>query len=303
MARRPRGRPVHGWLIVDKPAGPHLGRGRRGGEAGARRRQGRPCRHARSRRHRPARARLRRGDEDRPLRRRRAQGLPLHRALGRRHRDRRRRGRRPRHLRRAARTPDAIRAALPAFTGDILQVPPQVSAVKVDGARAYALARAGETLELAARPLHVERLELVAVPDPDTAVLEMTCGKGGYVRVDRPRPRRARSAASATSRRCAGSGPGPSPSTAPSTGPTLEAGGPALAGAAPAGRRRRSPASPSSPARPQAAERLLQRQPGAASPRALPEGATAWASRGGVPLAVGDWRGGDAAPVARLRFG
>ncbi|HVH01624.1 MAG TPA: tRNA pseudouridine(55) synthase TruB, partial [Amaricoccus sp.] len=76
----------------------------------------------------------------------------------------------------------AIRAALPSFTGDILQIPPQVSAVKVDGARAYALARAGETLDLAARPLHVARLELVDTPDPDTAVLEMTCGKGGYVR-------------------------------------------------------------------------------------------------------------------------
>ena len=48
--------------------------------------------------------------------------------------------------------------------------------------RAYDLARAGETLDLAARPLHVERLELVAVPDADTAVLEMVCGKGGYVR-------------------------------------------------------------------------------------------------------------------------
>ncbi len=76
----------------------------------------------------------------------------------------------------------AIEAALPAFTGDILQVPPQVSAVKVDGERAYALARAGESLELAARPLHVERLALVDTPDADTAVLEMTCGKGGYVR-------------------------------------------------------------------------------------------------------------------------
>ena len=78
--------------------------------------------------------------------------------------------------------PEAIRAALGAFRGDILQVPPQVSAVKVDGARAYALARAGEAVELAARPLHVERLELVETPDADTAVLEMTCGKGGYVR-------------------------------------------------------------------------------------------------------------------------
>lgn len=84
---------------------------------------------------------------------------------------------------RAAR-PDAaaIRAALPAFTGDIQQVPPQVSAVKVAGRRAYDLARAGETMELAPRPLHVARLELMETPDVDTAVFEMVCGKGGYVR-------------------------------------------------------------------------------------------------------------------------
>ncbi|MBP7000702.1 tRNA pseudouridine(55) synthase TruB [Amaricoccus sp.] len=78
--------------------------------------------------------------------------------------------------------PDAIRAALPAFTGDILQIPPAVSAVHVDGRRAYELARAGEAPELAPRPLHVARLDLVEIPDTDTAVLEMTCGKGGYVR-------------------------------------------------------------------------------------------------------------------------
>jgi tRNA pseudouridine55 synthase len=76
----------------------------------------------------------------------------------------------------------AIRAALPAFRGDILQVPPAYSAVKVDGARAYALARGGAEPELAARPLRVERLDLVGCPDPDHADLEMVCGKGGYVR-------------------------------------------------------------------------------------------------------------------------
>lgn len=76
----------------------------------------------------------------------------------------------------------AIRAALPAFTGDIMQVPPQVSAVKVAGRRAYDLAREGEAMELAPRPLHVARLELLETPDADTAVLEMICGKGGYVR-------------------------------------------------------------------------------------------------------------------------
>lgn len=75
-----------------------------------------------------------------------------------------------------------IEAALAAFRGDILQVPPQVSAVKVDGARAYDLAREGEVMDLAARPLWVERLEILGRPDCDHVDLEMVCGKGGYVR-------------------------------------------------------------------------------------------------------------------------
>ena len=75
-----------------------------------------------------------------------------------------------------------IAAALPAFRGQIMQVPPQVSAVKVDGARAYDLARDGVEMDLAARPLWVERLEVIARPDPDHIDLEMICGKGGYVR-------------------------------------------------------------------------------------------------------------------------
>lgn len=75
----------------------------------------------------------------------------------------------------------AIRATLPRFTGEIMQVPPAVSAVKVEGERAYDLAREGETVELAARPLWVESLELLGTT-PDTADLRMVCGKGGYVR-------------------------------------------------------------------------------------------------------------------------
>ncbi len=77
---------------------------------------------------------------------------------------------------------EAIRAVLPRFVGDILQVPPAYSAVKVDGARAYDLAREGAAPDLAARPLHVDELCLVEVPDADRAVLRMVCGKGGYVR-------------------------------------------------------------------------------------------------------------------------
>ncbi|WP_281857820.1 tRNA pseudouridine(55) synthase TruB [Litoreibacter halocynthiae] len=75
-----------------------------------------------------------------------------------------------------------IEAALPALTGEIMQVPPKFSAVKIDGQRAYKLARDGEEVELTARPLFVESLVLVERPDPDHVTLEMVCGKGGYVR-------------------------------------------------------------------------------------------------------------------------
>ncbi|MGB7242248.1 MAG: tRNA pseudouridine(55) synthase TruB [Sulfitobacter sp.] len=79
-------------------------------------------------------------------------------------------------------TDDEIKAALSGFIGDIQQVPPKFSAVKIDGQRAYKLARDGEDVEIAARPLWVEELLLVDRPDADHVTLEMTCGKGGYVR-------------------------------------------------------------------------------------------------------------------------
>ena len=75
-----------------------------------------------------------------------------------------------------------IEAALPAFRGDIMQTPPLFSAVKVDGERAYDIARRGDTAELKARPLTVHQLDLLEVVDADHAVIEMVCGKGGYVR-------------------------------------------------------------------------------------------------------------------------
>jgi len=79
-------------------------------------------------------------------------------------------------------TADAIRALLPSYTGLIQQVPPRFSAIKIDGERAYDLARDGEAVELAARPVEIARLEHVATPDPDHAVFEAECGKGTYVR-------------------------------------------------------------------------------------------------------------------------
>lgn len=75
-----------------------------------------------------------------------------------------------------------IEAALPAFVGDITQIPPKYSAVKIDGARAYKLAREGEDFEIEGRPLYVDALTLIDRPDEDHVTLEMVCGKGGYVR-------------------------------------------------------------------------------------------------------------------------
>ena len=75
-----------------------------------------------------------------------------------------------------------IEVALAAFRGHIQQVPPQYSAVKIDGERAYDIARSGEDMDLAARPLFVDSLEMISRPDADHAEFEMICGKGGYVR-------------------------------------------------------------------------------------------------------------------------
>jgi tRNA pseudouridine55 synthase len=75
-----------------------------------------------------------------------------------------------------------IKQALGSFVGDIMQVPPKFSAVKIDGQRAYKLARDGENVEIAARPLWVEELVMTDRNDDDHVTLEMICGKGGYVR-------------------------------------------------------------------------------------------------------------------------
>jgi tRNA pseudouridine55 synthase len=76
----------------------------------------------------------------------------------------------------------AIEAIIPAFTGVIEQVPPRYSAIKVDGARSYDLARAGKSVALAARPVRIDSLRLIDLPDPDQAIFEAECGKGAYIR-------------------------------------------------------------------------------------------------------------------------
>lgn len=76
----------------------------------------------------------------------------------------------------------SIEALLPQFHGEIMQVPPAYSAIKVDGARAYDLARDGETVVLEARPVFIDSLQLIDTPDATTSVFEARCGKGTYVR-------------------------------------------------------------------------------------------------------------------------
>lgn len=77
---------------------------------------------------------------------------------------------------------DEVERILGEFIGEIEQVPPHFSAIKVDGQRAYDLARDGEMPELKSRIVRVDHLELVELPDQDHAVFEVDCGKGTYMR-------------------------------------------------------------------------------------------------------------------------
>lgn len=79
-------------------------------------------------------------------------------------------------------TTEAIEAALPNFIGRIQQVPPCFAAVKIAGERAYDIARRGDIVELEPRPVEVHQLSLVERPDDDHVILDLTCGKGTYVR-------------------------------------------------------------------------------------------------------------------------
>jgi tRNA pseudouridine55 synthase len=77
---------------------------------------------------------------------------------------------------------EQIEAALPGFLGQITQVPPAYSAIKVHGERAYDLARDGEVVCLEPRTVSIHEAGIAATPDPDHTAFEMRCGKGAYVR-------------------------------------------------------------------------------------------------------------------------
>lgn len=79
-------------------------------------------------------------------------------------------------------SPEQVEAALPGFIGDIEQVPPKYSAIKIQGERAYDLMRGGEEFEIPSRQVTVYEAELIATEDTDHATLRVVSGKGFYVR-------------------------------------------------------------------------------------------------------------------------
>ncbi|MHC9235872.1 tRNA pseudouridine(55) synthase TruB [Pseudooceanicola sp. 502str34] len=199
-------------------------------------------------------------------------------------------------------TEEEIKAALPRFLGDIEQVPPKFSAVKIDGQRAYKLARDGEEVELDARPLYVDSLLLLDVPDADHAVLEMVCGKGGYVRSI------ARDLGAAlgchghvaTLRRVWS---GPFEAARGVTLETIEAHArteeldpyllPVETGLADL---------PEVKATPEGAARLTNGNPGMVIAHDVEYGEECWASLDGQPVAVGIFKGGELHPTRVFRF-
>lgn len=79
-------------------------------------------------------------------------------------------------------TPDDIREVLNSFVGAVKQIPPMFSALKVNGERLYKRARAGKTVPRDPRTVHIFNIDLVAWQLPDEFRLEVTCGKGTYIR-------------------------------------------------------------------------------------------------------------------------
>jgi tRNA pseudouridine55 synthase len=79
-------------------------------------------------------------------------------------------------------TEESIRAALPSFIGEIEQTPPAYSAIKIDGQRAYDIARSGGEPEMKPRQVYIESLTLTGIQDKDRAHFHVHCGKGMYVR-------------------------------------------------------------------------------------------------------------------------
>ncbi len=79
-------------------------------------------------------------------------------------------------------TAEEIEAILPEFEGEIEQIPPVYSALKVDGVRAYKLARDNQDVEMKPRTVKINSVRLIEMPEPDLAIIDVDCGKGTYIR-------------------------------------------------------------------------------------------------------------------------
>jgi tRNA pseudouridine55 synthase len=77
---------------------------------------------------------------------------------------------------------EQIESILPEFTGSISQIPPNFSALHIDGERAYDLARAGKEVKLEPRQVTISQFKILDMPNPDTAIFEVACSKGTYIR-------------------------------------------------------------------------------------------------------------------------
>ena len=192
---------VHGWVVLDKPVGmtsthavaviKRLFQAKRAGHAGTLDplASGLPA------------DRARRRDQDGAVRDGRPQGLRLHGALGRGARYRRRRGPRRGDERHAARARRRSRRCCPASSAPSSRCRRAISAIKIEGERAYDIARDGEAFELEPRVVNIDRLELEEMADADHSRFHAECGKGTYVRAIARDLGRC-SAATAMSRRC-----------------------------------------------------------------------------------------------------
>jgi tRNA pseudouridine55 synthase len=189
-----------------------------------------------------------------------------------------------------------VAASLAAFRGAVQQVPPQYSAVKVDGARAYDLARGGTAMDLAPRALWVDRLTVLGRPDADHVDLEMVCGKGGYVRaIARDLGRALGCLGHVAWLRRVWSGPFRADQGVTLDQIEAEAGTPALD-------TRLMPLEvalsglPEFPATAEGAARLRNGNPGQVTAHA-DWGTEGWASRDGLAIAVGRYEGGELHPT------